>query len=146
MFKKKYVILIIIIIFLVLIAIYIKIKNNDAKYIGKVFSMQGVTSSKLQIIENNEQLEKLISDHNLKGDVLNYLKKYDEHFFRKKSLVIGFDSVAGGATKVTAEAEKKGKSLIVDFKIESEKKNIGGFVGYLAVFEVDKKIDKIERK
>ena len=151
--KKLSIFLLIIIIVIVLSVIYIKINNKNTIYIGKIFHATGTlfTESEYEkypdIIKNKKQLEEFTSnfDYFLTDEIKKELKKYDEQFFKKKSLVISYKVIAGGSSKEKAEAVREGKSLIINFEIE-QKVYISGLVGYFAIFEVDKGIDKIKYK
>lgn len=136
-------------------------KEDDEKNINYFMIHTGYlndvteTNNVSAIISTKEELNKYIVKYDNKawdsegneidGQISKWLNKYDEQFFKTKSLALYYIILTSGSQSVDLDKpEIKGDSIIVKYKINEPEIGTCDMSGNLVVVEVDKNIKKVE--
>ena len=101
-------------------------------------------SGALEFIQKYDNKSWDLEGNEIDGKVSRKLKKYDEEYFKNKSLALYYVALTSGSdTVVVSEPEIKEDTIIVKYKINTPEMGTCDMSGGLIVLEVDKSINKI---
>ena len=84
------------------------------------------------------------SDRKVDGKLKTTLSKYDEEFFKTKSLALVYVELSSGSIKVTLkEPAVSGNTIKIDYDMEYPEIGTCDMNGYVIVVEIDKNITEI---
>ena len=116
------------------------LRNADEK-VATIISTQ---SSLDEFIQKYDNKSWDLEGNEIDGKVSRELKKYDEEYFKNKSLALYYVALTSGSnTVVVSEPEIKEDTIIVKYKINTPEMGTCEMSGGLIVLEVDKSINKI---
>ncbi len=111
---------------------------------GKLATIISTTSSLDEFILKYDNKSWDIEENEIDGNVSRELKKYDDEYFKNKSLALYYvELTSGSETVVVSEPEIKEDTIIVKYKINTPPIGTCDMSGELIVLEVDKSINKI---
>jgi len=111
---------------------------------GKLATIISTTSSLDEFILKYDNKSWDLEGNEIDGNVSRELKKYDDEYFKNKSLVLYYvELTSGSETVVVSEPEIKEDTIIVKYKINTPSIGTCDMSGKLIVLEVDKSINKI---